>query len=108
MATPEQTTERGGQPAQRALPLPHEAGTGRVTSFYLADVLARLAAEARARHERSTGPDPPGAATRPRSRGARTSRAAAVTRADHGSQPARSNTTCPADGIAGSLRQGHR
>ena len=73
MATLEQTTPTGEQAAPGRLPLQHEAGTGHVTFFRIADVLAQLAAEARDRHERPTQPDPPGAATRPRFPGARTS-----------------------------------
>ena len=72
MATPEQTSPTDGQAAPSRLPLEYEAGTGHVTYFYIADVLARLAAEARDRHERPTRPDLPRPATRPQFRGART------------------------------------
>ena len=67
MAILEQTRPTGAQAAPCRLPLQHEAG-------------------ARDRHERPTGPDPPVIITRPWSRGARTSRAATVTRADRGAE----------------------
>jgi hypothetical protein len=71
MSTLEQTTPTGAQAAPSALPQ-HGAGTDRVTFFRIADLLARLAADARDRHERPTQPDLPRAATQPRFRGART------------------------------------
>ncbi len=73
MATPEQTTPTGEQAAPGRLPLQHEAGTGHVTFFRIADVLAQLAADARDRHERPTQPGLPRAATQSGSPGARTS-----------------------------------
>ena len=72
MATLEQTTPTEGQAAPSRLPLQHEAGTGHVTFFYIADVLAQLAADARDRHERPARPDAPGTATQPQFAGART------------------------------------
>ena len=72
MATLEQTTPAGGPATPSRLPLQYEVGTGHVTYFYLADVLAQLAADARDRHKPSTGPDPLGTAAQPRSPGTRT------------------------------------
>ena len=73
MATREQTTPKGEQAAPGRMPLQHEAGTGHVTFFSIADVLAQLAAEPRDRHERPTQPGLSRAATKPRGTGARTS-----------------------------------
>ncbi len=73
MATLEQTTPTGEQAAPGRLPLQHEAGTGHVTYFYIADVLAQLATEARDRHERPTQPGLSRAAIEAQFRGARTS-----------------------------------
>ena len=72
MTTLEQTTPTGAQAAPGKLPLQLEAGTGHGTFFRIADVLARLAAEARDRHERPTRPDLPCPATQPQFRAART------------------------------------